>query len=36
MTLSKLINKVKTECVVMKLPGENEQIEISADDDLPF
>lgn len=36
MTLSKLINRVKTECVVMKLPGENELTEVSPDDDLPF
>jgi len=36
MTLSKLINRVKTECVVMKLPSENEFIEVSPDDDLPF
>lgn len=36
MTMSKRINGVRTECVVMKLPGENEQFEVSPDDDLPF
>lgn len=36
MTLSKRINNVRTECVVMKLPGENELDGISPDDDLPF
>lgn len=36
MTMSKRINNVRTECVVMKLPSENEQFEVSSDDDLPF
>jgi hypothetical protein len=36
MTLSKRINGVRTECVVMKLPEDNEFLEVSPDDDLPF
>lgn len=36
MTMSKRINGVRTECVVMKLPDEDEPTEITAYDDLPF
>lgn len=36
MTLSKRINNVRTECVVMRLPGDDDRFEVDPDDDLPF